>query len=136
MKNIVLLFIISGLVMASACKKDEKSEKFVFLTTAVWQSDSLVADGIDASGPGGLLEKFKGEAKFMEDGSGSFGNYSGQWRLSADDKQLTITTDSLPLPITCNIRELTAASLKITATITIPLQPLVPVNIRMTFKAK
>lgn len=136
MKNIILLLVIAGLVTATACKKDEKSEKFIFLTTAVWQSDSLLANGVDASGPDGLLEKFKGEAKFNDDGSGSFGNYSGQWRMSADEKQLTITTDSLPLPITCNIKELTSVSLKITAAITIPLQPLVPVNIRMTFKAK
>jgi hypothetical protein len=136
MKNIVLIIIIAGLVIPAACKKDEKSEKFIFLTTAVWQSDSLVANGVDASGPGGLLETFKGEARFNEDGSGSFGEFTGQWRLSSDEKQITITTDSLPLPITCNIRELTSVSLKISATITIPLQPLVPVNIRMTFKAK
>jgi len=136
MKKLAYLLLTTILLAVFACTKDDKSERFKLLTGPTWASDSLLADGVDATLPGGLLVKFKGDAKFKEDGTGTFGKYSGQWRFNVDETQLTITTDSLPLPIVSRIRELTTASLKITTTISVPANPTVPVNLRMTFKAK
>jgi hypothetical protein len=132
MKNIALL-IVTGLIIFSACKKNSESERFVLLTTPVWTSDSLLVNGFDASGPGQLLEKFKGDAKFNKNGTGSFGQYTGTWRFSYNETNLVIESDSLLLPLTTNIVELTAISLKVTTVF--PSSP-DPLNIRMTFKAK
>jgi hypothetical protein len=106
------------------------------LSEPTWLTDSLLANGVDASVPGGVLEKFKGEAKFNEDGTGNFGKYTGTWRFNPEETQLTIITDSLPLPIIADIKELTEISLKITTVVPNPLDQLNPFNIRMTFKAK
>jgi hypothetical protein len=133
MKKIIATFlIISGSYFFASCTKDSQSERFRLLTGPVWLSDSLLANGVDAGGPDGTLFKFKGEAKFNEDGSGKFGNYNGKWRFAFDETQIVITSDSLPIPLTTVIAELTSKSLKITTSYQIP----VPVNIRMTFKAK
>ena len=136
MKNVLMLLLISGIVLFYACEKDEQSERFKMLTTPTWMTDSLLAGGIDASGPGGFLAKFKGEAKFKEDGTGTFGKYTGKWLFNAAETQVTITTDSIPLPINCNIKELTASSLKVTAVVPNMQNLTQYVNIRMTFKAK
>ena len=136
MKNILMFLLISWIVIFYACEKDEQSEKFKLLIAPTWVTDSLLAGGVDASGPGGFLEKFKGEAKFKEDGTGTFGKYTGKWLFNPSETQVTITTDSIPLPINCNIKELTTSSLKVTAVVP-NLQNLTQyVNIRMTFKAK
>ena len=58
--------------------------------------------------------KFKGDAKFNEDGTGHFGVYTGTWRFAYNETQIVITTDSLPVPLTAKIAELTKLSLKIT----------------------
>jgi hypothetical protein len=136
MKNLALLLIISGCLFASACKKDKTSERFKFLTGPVWRTDSLLANGVDASGPGQLLEPFKGDAKFNEDLTGYFGTYTGQWRLNSDDTEITIITTELVLPIICDIVELTSISLKITAVVPNQANPQEPHHIRMTFKAR
>jgi len=136
MKNLAILLILSGCIYYSSCKKDTQSEQFKLLTGPVWVSDSLLANGIDASDPGEFLEDFKGEVKFNEDGTGYFGVYSGTWRFSYEETQIVITTDSLPLPLTTKIAELTSISLKITTSYPNVLDPHNPVNIRMTFKAK
>ncbi len=136
MKKLAYILLAALFVVVFACKKDEKSERFKLLTGPTWTSDSLLANGVDASRPGGILIKFKGDAKFKEDGTGTFGGYTGQWRFNLDETELTITTDSLPLPIISKIKELTSASLKITTTVSLPAAPTVPINIRMTFKAK
>ena len=133
MKNLALLFIISGIIFASSCKKDRKSERFILLTTPVWTTDSLLADGQDASGPGQVLEKFKGDAKFKEDGTGYFGIYEGEWRFNPAETQITIRTDSLILPIVADIKMLTADSLKITTTVPDKINPLISIAIRMVF---
>ena len=133
MKNIALLLIISGLLYASSCKKETESEQFRLLTGTTWVSDSLLANGIDASGPDELLEIFKGEAKFNEDGTGEFGNYTGTWRFAFEETQIVIETASLPFPLATIISELTKTSLKITTSIKILDND---TNIRMTFKAK
>ncbi|SRR4030042_2029141 len=136
MKNLALLVFISGCLLVFSCSKDDTSERFKLLTTPVWATDSLLANGVDASVPGGVLEKFKGDAKFHEDGTGYFGRYTGTWRFNVEETQITIITDSLPLPIITNIKELTKTSLKVTTVVPNPLDQLNPFNIRMTFKAK
>lgn len=135
-RNILSFLLISGILILSSCEKDKRSEKFKMLTAPTWLTDSLLANGVDASGPGGLLARFKGEAKFNEDGSGTFGKFTGKWIFNQDETQVTITTDSLPLPINSRIRELTNASLKITAVVP-NMQDLTKFfNVRMTFKAR
>jgi hypothetical protein len=133
MKNIVLLLIIAGILIVSSCKKETESENFRLLTGTTWESDSLLANGIDASGPDQVLENFKGYAKFNEDGTGNFGKYEGTWRFAFEETQIVIETDSLPIPLTTIISELTKTSLKINTSYTILDHA---TNIRMTFKAK
>jgi len=136
MKNLALLAFISACLLIFACNKDDRSERFKLLTSPIWRTDSLLANGVDATGPGQILEKFAGDAKFSEDGTGYFGDYTGQWRFNVEETQLTIITDSLPLPIIADIIELTSISLKITTVVPNQLDPDTPFNIRMTFKAK
>ncbi|MCX6326985.1 MAG: hypothetical protein NT144_10120 [Bacteroidia bacterium] len=136
MKNFALLLLISGIFFASACNKEEKSERFLLLTAPEWETDSLLANGDDASVPGGMLEKFKGNAKFKEDGTGTFGTYTGSWRFNIDETELVIVTDSMPLPIITDIIELTNASLKIKTLVSDTAISIEPIRIRMTFKAK
>ena len=136
MKNIALLTFISASLLIFSCNKDDRSERFKLLTGPTWVTDSLLANGVDASVPGGVLEKFKGDANFKEDGTGNFGKYTGEWRFNVEETQLTITTDSMPLPIITNIKELTKISLKVTTLVPNPLDQYNPFNIRMTFKAK
>ncbi len=131
--------ILLGLLLVLAithCKKDDEvSERFKLLTTPTWTSDSLLVNGEDAGGPGEMLEDFKGDMKFYEDGTGYFGDYTGTWQFSPDETELTITTDSLIFPLTTRIVELSTASLKITTgfpDITTGGQ----LKIRMTFRAK
>ena len=135
MKNLTLFLIISVCLLGYAGCAKKKSERFNLLTTPIWKADTLLAGGVDASGPGGLLEKFKGDAKFNEDGTGYFGAYKGEWQLSVDETEITIDADSLKYAIICDIRELTSQSLKITTVVPdkITFQM---INIRMSFKAK
>lgn len=136
MKKLVILLTIAAGILVYSCSKDKKSERFILLTTPIWNADSLLADGQDASGPGQLLEDFKGDAKFKEDGTGYFGGFTGEWTLSHDESKLTINTETLLLPITCNIVELTTLSLKITTSVINPVNTSDLIDIRMTFKAK
>jgi hypothetical protein len=135
MKKVSFLLVIILCAFAFSCKK-EKSERFILLTTPTWTADTLFANGVDASGPGLLLEKFKGDAKFREDGTGDFGNYEGTWSFSPDETKITIASDSLQLPIMCNIDRLTKTSLKVTTSVLDIHNPTVPISILMTFKAK
>jgi hypothetical protein len=134
MKNLLLFIMLAGCILTASCKKENQSEKFRLLTGPVWASDSLLVNGADASGPGGLLNKFKGNAMFNTDYTGTFGVYTGTWRFAANESQLVITSDSLPFPLTTNIVELTTISLKVTTSF--PLVGSDPINVRMTFKAK
>jgi hypothetical protein len=137
MKNLVLLLIISGCFFISSCNKDSPSEPFKLLTSPIWVSDSLLANGVDASfPPDGMLRNFKGEAKFNKDLTGNFGIYTGTWSFAYNETQLKITTDSLDFPLTTEIAELTKTSLKITTSYPNLLNPAAPTNIRMTFKSK
>ncbi len=136
MKNFALFLLITGFIYFVSCEQDKESENFKNLTGVTWRSDSLLVNGFDASGIGGLLADFKGDVKFNEDGTGTFGNYKGSWLLGMNETQLTITSDSLPLPIIANIKELNKTSLKITTTFPNPQNPTTQLNIRMTFKPK
>ena len=135
MKNLALLLIISGCFIVFACNKTDKSERFKLLTGPIWTTDSLLANGVNASGDP-IIGKFKGDAKFKEDGSGYFGIYTGTWRFNQDETEITIVTDSLILPIISDIVELTSSSFKITTVVPDKDNPMQPINIRMTFKAR
>jgi hypothetical protein len=87
----IFLFVLS-------CKKEEPvSEKVRLLTQHLWTSDKLLADGQEAGGPGELLEGFKGDAKFNEDGTGYVGIFNGSWALVDDETKLSIISDSLSI---------------------------------------
>jgi len=135
MKNLVMFLMILGCFAAFSCKEKE-SERFSLLTDPIWAPDSLLANGINAGGPGGILVKFMGDAKFNKDGTGYFGEYKGTWMFSADETELVINSDSIPIPIIADIKELTSISLKLTTVLPNPADLLNPFNIRMTFKAK
>lgn len=132
--------VISFFSFLSACDKDEdKSSRFNLLTGAVWESDSLLINGVDASGPGQMLENFKGEARFNADGTGTFGNFSGTWRFAQDETELVIQSDSLPfgLPLSTKIHLLTEDDLKVSTNfpdLTNLANP--PVQVRLAFIAK
>lgn len=130
------LLIITGIYILITCKKeDTHSERFNLLTGPVWTSDSLLANGEDASGPGELLEKFAGDAKFNEDGSGYFGQYKGSWKFSNNEEYITISSDSLIIPVTCVIEELNETDFKIKTSFPVLGEPQ-PIDIRFTFKSK
>ena len=78
MRKSVLVFSIILIAGLFACKKnDPNSPNFINLTNHIWQSDSLLANGEEAGGPGQMLEKFNGDAIFNKDGTGVFGQYEG-----------------------------------------------------------
>ena len=141
MKNLALLLIIIGFFIVFSCNKDEKSQRFKLLTSPTWTTDSLLANGVDASGPGQLLEPFKGDAKFNEDGTGYFGIHTGKWSFISEETEIKITTDlpvfgSLIIPIVCDIGELTSLSLKVNTVVPNQANPQEPHKIRLTFKAR
>ena len=137
MKNLVMLLIITGCFAAFSCGEKE-SERFILLTDPIWITDSLLVDGIDATGPGELLEDFIGETKFNKDGTGYFGDYTGTWMFMNNETQLVISSDSIPVihNITTDIKELTSLSLKVTTKLPNPADLTKTYNIRMTFKVK
>lgn len=122
-------------LMIAACGEKE-SERFILLTTPVWTSDTLYADGVDAGDPGELLYKFRGDAKFEKNGTGYFGEYDGKWMFNPDETKVTITSDSLAVAILANIYLLTSTDLRITAVVPNKENMSDPYDIRMTFKAK
>jgi hypothetical protein len=136
MKKITLITIAVTSMVFWACSKDTESEKFRLLTAHLWTSDSLLAEGVDASGSGQILEKFKGDAKFNKDHSGYFGKYAGTWKFAYNETNLVIDSDSLQVAITANIIMLNDVSLKITTAYPNALNPSNPLDIRMTFKPK
>ena len=135
MKTLGYAFLMFALLAVFSCQDEEEvSEVFTLLTAHPWTSDSLLVDGQDASGPGQMLEKFKGDMTLNEDGTGVFGEYAGTWQLSPNEKQITIITDALLTVISPKIEELTTSSLKITTGF--PKEGGGEFKIRMTFKAK
>lgn len=136
MRNIIGLSLITAYLLLSGCNKDDESERFKLLTTPVWTSESILANGVEPAGSWIFLKQFSGDAKFNKDGTGSFGSYTGQWRFNEDETEITIITTAVPLPIITDIVELTSKSLKITTTVNNPLNPLESADVSMTFKAK
>ena len=136
MKKIFFLLTITCVILLSSCK-DKDSDRFKFLTEPVWVAVSLMANGVDATGPGGLLEGFVGDAKFNADGTGTFGTYTGTWQFNVTEDKLILTTPALPITITLDILELTSTSLKVKGSIP-DLQNLTgpPIEIQMTFAPK
>lgn len=132
MKRQLLLLIAVLAVLTLSCNKDKASERFTLLTSHTWTSDSLLADGADASGPGQILEKFKGDVRFNEDGTGTFGQYTGTWSFTDNEVNLAIDSPDLPFTLTTHIIELKSTSLKVT--FTYPGATLI--DVRMTFKPK
>ena len=138
MKSRYFLVVIAALVIATSCSKKDDSERFKLLTGHVWESDVLLVDGVDESGVGGLLEEFVGDARFKTDGTGTFGQYEGNWYFSNNETMITISSPSLMngLRITLNIEELTADVFTMSTTLAIKLDPLNPNLIELSFKAK
>jgi hypothetical protein len=139
MKNLLVFVAITCCIVIASCKEKE-SERFGFLTDPIWVTDSLIANGVNAGGPGGILAKFLGDAKFEKDGTGYFGKYTGTWRFMSNESQLVISSDSIPVihSITTDIIELTSTSLKLKTSLPDPQDPTFQtlIKIRMTFKAK
>lgn len=132
MKKNLFLLLLALSILALSCNKETASEPFTLLTSHVWTSDSLLANGIDASDPGEMLALFKGDASFNKDGTGTFGQYTGTWMFTDSETNIAISSPDLPLTLTTHIVELTSVSLKVT--FNYPGNP--PTSIRMTFKAK
>ncbi len=133
MKNIFITLIILSSLSLYNCTEEVETDRYKILSGSVWQSDSLLANGVEAGGPGQMLEDFKGEIKFNKDGTGVFGSYTGTWDLIYDDTEININSDSLPYPLNTKIVELTQASLKITTGFPNFEDPTDPIKIRMTF---
>lgn len=132
MKKIVPWLLFTVLVSAAACNKEKGSERFDLLTSHTWTSDSLLANGVDASDPGEILEKFKGDIVFKKDGTGTFGQYTGTWMFTDNETNVAITSPELSFALTTHIVVLTSVSLKVTFTY----PGVTPTSIRMTFKPK
>jgi hypothetical protein len=135
MKKTLFLTILLALTVWTSCK-DDVVDRYDLLTDPVWRTDSLLANGVDASDPGELLFKFKGDARFNKDATGTFGIYKGTWAFAENMTQIVIKTDSLPLPLTCKIEVLDETSFKITTAVPDVLNPLQDIKIRMTFLPK
>ena len=137
MKRALFFYIVAALLILSpGCSKDKESERFKLLTGHLWQSDELLVDGVDASGVGQALAMFVGDAEFRKDGTGSFGPYSGSWYFSNNETNITITTETLPVPLTATITELTSQRFKISTSFPITGDPMAPNTIVIAFKAK
>ncbi len=138
-RYLILSVFITGFLFLAACDKEEEtSDRFTLLTGATWQSDSLLINGGDASGPGEMLEDFRGTAHFREDYTGTFGNYEGSWDFAQNETELIIRSDSLPIPmLSTKIQELTRESLKVTTSFPDLQNPSGPaLQIRLTFTAE
>ena len=133
--NIIFLVLLSVILIFACKKEDEKSERFKILTGQVWTTDSLLVNGENAGGPGGLLEKMAGDAEFRSDGTGYFGQYVGTWYFTNNETEITIRSDSLAFPLTSQIVELSQQSFKIT-TIFPSAEQGADLAIRITFKPK
>ena len=134
MKNIALFLVICCCFQIFSCSKDSESEKFKLLTGPVWASDSLLVNGEDASGPGELLENFKGDVKFNEDYTGNFGilyrNMEIRLRRNTDCHLIRLP----PYPAHGNNCRTDPDLIKNNNKLPVP--PTDTINIRMTFKAK
>jgi hypothetical protein len=136
-KILIILCLVSVGFIFFSCEKDNSvSENLSMLTNHIWIADSLLADGVDASGADGLLEDFKGDTRFNSDGTGYVGTIAGTWQFSENETQIIITSASLPIPVTLQIVELNAVSLKLTTSYPKSISPPEIIGVRMTFVPK
>ena len=133
--SFLLIAILSLAILTVGCE-DEKDTPFTLLTGPVWVSDSLLVNGIDAGGPGQILANFRGEARFLKDGTGLFANFTGTWRFAQNDTRLLITSPDYPVPITTIIEELSRSNLRLSTELPHPLLPGTIMRVRMTFKSR
>ena len=136
MKNILISIFFIAAIFAISCDTNENTVNFDNLTSNTWAADSLTANGADAGGPGQMLEKFNGIILFNEDGTGTFGDYEGTWYFANEEADIVLSSDSLIMPLTAHLEELTTSSLKMTTVFPNFVNPDNPTNIRMTFKAQ
>ena len=136
MKNLAILLILSVCFLFACQKETPKSQNLLLLTGHTWTSDSLLVNKLKADDPGGMLEKFKGDMKFEEGGTGTFGQYTGTWWFSDNETDIVIVSAELLAPMTTNIVELKTSSLKITTIFPNLADINHPFSIRMTFKPK
>jgi hypothetical protein len=136
MKKFLVLLFLGGVFAFYSCSKDDPSQRFIYLTTPIWESNELLVNGEDASGEGQLLEDFKGEAKFNANGSGYFGQYEGTWSFAKKETELVIYTPELGFNLTTTIVELTESSLKISTVFPNFMNPSESLQIEMSFVAK
>ncbi len=138
-KYIPLVVLCFSIILYISCEdelEEEQITKTELLTNHIWLSDSLLAGGVNASGPGEILEKFAGETKFNLDGTGTIGQYIGNWKFNEAETQLIITSDSLPAAVTTFISELTESSLKVATVFPLNNDPKNLIGIKMTFIPK
>jgi len=135
-KYLLMAVFLSSIFIATSCGEDEKDTPFTLLTGPVWVSDSLLVNGLDASGVGQPLANFRGEARFLQDGTGIFAGFTGTWRFAQNDTRLIIESPDFPIPITTQVVELSRADLKISTEVPNPLLPGTNMRIRMTFKSR
>jgi hypothetical protein len=136
MKKIMTYSFLAALLLVVSCSKGD-SERFKLLTGPTWVPVSLLANGVDATGTGGILAGFVGDAKFNTDGTGTFGTYTGTWMFDVNEEKIIIGSPSLPISITLNITELISTSLKLQGSFPDPNNltgP--PINVEMTFRTK
>lgn len=138
MKKVFIFFtLITISSVFISCNKDVlPSENLNLLTDHIWTAESLLADDVEEGGEGGLLEMFNGDTKFNNDGTGYAGEIVGEWEFTNNETAIIISSSSLPLPITTNIVELTAQSLKLTTSYPIQESPPVFADVKMTFIPK
>jgi hypothetical protein len=139
MKRIRLFTLLTAVIIIfSSCSKKDDSQRFKLLTGHIWESDELLVDGVDESGVGMLLEEFVGDAQFKNDGTGTFGQYTGTWSFSNNETKITIASPSLMngIPVTLNIDELTSEVFAISTTLAIKLDPANPNLVELSFTAK
>lgn len=77
-----------------------------------------------------------GDAEFRPDGTGSFGQHTGNWYFTDDERKITISSLSLGAPLELNIIELTRQSFKITTQWLVDQTQGIYFTIRITFKPK
>jgi hypothetical protein len=58
-KLLVVILTVTGLI-AFSCDDIDVTANFSNLTSNIWAADSLLANGVNAGGPGELLEDFNG----------------------------------------------------------------------------
>ncbi|MEN8122377.1 MAG: hypothetical protein ABFS35_18675 [Bacteroidota bacterium] len=134
--TLIIILIIAVAFFACPNHEDVPSERFNLLTNHIWVNDSLLADGVEAGGPGETLEAFNGDTKFDVDGTGYIGTFTGDWGFNKNETQITIFSDDLLIPVTVNVVELTTSSFKITTNFPSQSSPGVYIDVRMTFKPK